>query len=272
MAILSKSGVFTQSVVGRERRERETARMKHEGGRMNSFAPPRQLKRYATLINVVMADLGFSIFESVLSREECDSLARTVGAAGRGRAGARNLMSNPTISSLSYDSRMLRIATEILGACAVPFRATLFDKSTSSNWHVCWHQDRALPLQNRVQFSEWGPWSTKAGVLYALAPAWALRRVVALRVYIDASTRSNGPLRVIPSSHKLGILSASELLRVVNSSRSTACLVNRGGVIAMRPLLLHSSTKACDNEPRRVVHIEYVNSLDVAPGVHLRVA
>ncbi len=219
-----------------------------------------------------MADIGFSIFENVLSREECHSLAKTVGSAGHGRAGARNLMSNPTISSLAYDSRMLRLAIGILGGCAVPFRATLFDKSTSSNWHVCWHQDRALPLRNRVQLSEWGPWSTKSGVLYALAPAWALRHIVALRVHVDASTYSNGPLRVIPSSHELGVLSASEILCAVNSSRSTACIVDRGGVVAMRPLLLHSSIKACDNKPRRVVHIEYANSLDIAPGVDLCIA
>jgi hypothetical protein len=154
-------------------------------------------------------------------------------------------MSNPAISSLAYDSRMLRFATEVLGTGAVPFRATLFEKSASSNWNVRWHQDRALPLRHRIQFSEWGPWSTKAGVLYALAPAWALRRVVALRVHIDASTRSNGPLRVIPGSHKPGVLSGSEVLRVVNSMPLTECIIDRGGVIAMRPLLLHSSSRVC---------------------------
>jgi hypothetical protein len=219
-----------------------------------------------------MDDLGFLVLENVLSREECDALAKTVGAVSRSRAGARNLMSDPAISSLACDSRLLRLATDVLGARAVPFRAILFDKSTSSNWHVSWHQDRALPIRNRVESSEWGPWSKKAGVLYALAPAWALRRVVALRVHIDASTNDNGPLRVIPGSHKLGVLSASEVLSVVNSSQSTACMVDVGGVVAMRPLLLHSSQKAFDKRPRRVVHIEYATSLDVAPGVHLCVA
>jgi ectoine hydroxylase-related dioxygenase (phytanoyl-CoA dioxygenase family) len=219
-----------------------------------------------------VSDLGFSIFENILSPEECNSLAKAIGGALSGRAGTRNLLSNPAVSSLAHDSRLLQLAAEALGTCAVPFRATLFDKSTDSNWHVCWHQDRALPLVKRIESLEWGPWSTKSGVLYALAPAWAMDGVVALRIHIDASTNSNGPLRVIPRSHKLGVISAPAITRTINSVPATTCIVGRGGVVAMRPLLLHSSTKAIDNEPRRVVHIEYASSLNIAPNVHLRVA
>src|SRR5436190_19693922 len=108
---------------------------------------------------------------------------------------------------------------------------------------MLWHQDRALPVSNRVASAEWGPWSTKGGVLYALAPAWALMRVVALRIHIDPSTNDNGPLRVIPGSHKAGVMSRVEILRVTNTHPARACVVGRGGVLAMRPLLLHSSIK-----------------------------
>ena len=221
-----------------------------------------------------MDDFGFSIFEDVLSHQECESLEKSFYGvdSSRGRAGARNLMSNAAIWSVATDSRFLRLATAILGEHAVPFRATLFDKSHASNWHVLWHQDRALPLLMRVQSAEWGPWSMKAGGLYALAPAWAMNRVVALRLSIDASTNSNGPLSVIPGSHKLGVMSSSEIRRVVNAGSPTVCIVGRGGVMAMRPLLLHSSRKASDNARRRVLHIEYANSLDLGSGVQLRVA
>ena len=70
----------------------------------------------------------------------------------------------------------------------MPFRATLFDKSPKSNWLVVWHQDTALTICERIDAAGWGPWSTKAGVLYAHAPAAALERVVALRVCLDDST------------------------------------------------------------------------------------
>jgi len=208
--------------------------------------------------------------EDVLSPQECGSLAKAVRPAGR--AGARNLMANPAVSSLAHDSRMLQLATLTLGIHALPFRATLFDKSSGSNWHVLWHQDRALPLLNRVHCHEWGPWSTKCGVLYALAPASALECVVALRIHIDASNETNGPLRVIPGSQTIGVMSAAQISAMVRDVSANVCVVGRGAVLAMHPLLLHSSSKATGNNRRRVLHIEYSNRFDFGNGVHLCVA
>ena len=222
-------------------------------------------------MNVSMTEPGFTIVDDVLSAQECDALVKSLGVAAD-RAGARNLMSNPTISSLAHDFRMRRLAGDMLGTVAFPFRATLFDKSTALNWHVLWHQDRALPLVNEVDCSDWGPWSTKCGVLYALAPAWALEPVVALRIHIDASLDRNGPLRVVPGSHKRGVMSAAQISQTVHEVPSRTCVVGRGGVLAMRPLLLHSSSKATDNQRRRVLHIEYTNRFDFGGGLHLCVA
>src|SRR5262245_48732581 len=170
----------------------------------------------------VTTDQGFSIFENILSSQECDALPKTVGAVSDGRAGSRNLMSNPAVSSLAYDFRSLRLTLKMLGTEAVPFRATLFDKSSAANWHVLWHQDRALPLLYEVSCSEWGPWSMKCGVRYALAPRWALERVVALRIHLDASGQENGPLRVIPGSHKSGVMNAEEIGNSVNAIPSVS--------------------------------------------------
>ena len=49
-------------------------------------------------------------------------------------------------------------------------------------------------------------------------------------------------------------------------------MVPRGGVLAMRPLLVHSSSKARANEPRRVLHLEYADALDLWPGLRLAIA
>ena len=218
-----------------------------------------------------MIDRGFSIFEHILSPQECDLLGAAVAPIIRRRAGARNLMSNPTISSLAHNSAMLALATQTLGQNAMPFRATLFDKCASSNWHVLWHQDRALPLAHRFDSGEWGPWSTKSGVAYALAPAWALEHVVALRIHIDACTDTNGPLRVLPGSHNAGVMRAAQISDAVKTVAPVPCLVGRGGVLAMRPLLLHSSSRATDDQRRRVLHIEYADRFDFGNGVRLRV-
>ena len=133
-------------------------------------------------------------------------------------------------------------------------------------------QDTALPLESKFDAAGWGPWSEKGGVLYAHAPSWALSRVIALRLHLDASTSENGPLRVIPDSHRAGILSDDEVLKQANESESEVCPVGRGGVLAMRPLLIHSSSKAVLGNPRRVLHIEYADSLELSPGVRLAIA
>lgn len=218
-------------------------------------------------------DPGFAIEETLLSATECDTLLQTLceTSVPRSRAGARHLMASPAVAALAGDPRLVAIAREKLGPNATPFRATLFEKSSQTNWLIPWHQDTALPLTSAFDAPQWSAWSEKGGTVYAHAPAWALSRVIALRVHLDASTADNGPLRVIPYSHGSGVLTDSALLDHVRHHHHVACLVPRGGVLAMRPLLIHSSSKARNTEPRRVLHIEYSESLDLSPGIRLAV-
>ena len=136
---------------------------------------------------------------------------------------------------------------------------------------IPWHQDTGLPLTNRFEMAGWGPWSEKADAAYAHAPAHALSRVIALRVPLDASTADNGPLRVVPGSHHGGVLSDQAVTQIVSTNARIECCVAQGGVIAMRPLIIHSSSKARGAKSRRVLHIEYVDCLDLASGVRLAV-
>lgn len=133
-------------------------------------------------------------------------------------------------------------------------------------------RDTALPLVAYTESQEWGPWSQKEGVLYAHAPRWALARVLALRVHLDDSTKENGSLRIIAGSHDAGVLSDEEVFSVARRSEYVECEVGRGGVLAMRPLLIHSSSKARSDKPRRVLHIEYADSLKLTDAVQLPVA
>ena len=221
-----------------------------------------------------MDDSGYLINDFIFTNDECDILlaALTQMETRRGRAGARHLMTTPAVAALAFDARLLQLAAEALGGRAVPYRATLFEKSGRANWLVVWHQDTALPLVSRVAASEWGPWSVKAGVLYAHAPTWALRRIIALRIHLDASTSQNGSLRVIPGSHRDGVLTDEEVFSRARAQNADECVVRRGGVVAMRPLLIHSSSKALVDAPRRVIHIEYADTLDLGPGLRLAVA
>jgi len=184
----------------------------------------------------------------------------------------RHVLGYGAVADLAREPRLLEIARGILGSEAFPFRATLFDKSPDANWLVVWHQDTALPLRGRRETQGWGPWSVKEGVVYAHAPASALSRVLALRVHLDDSMADNGPLRVLPGTHTLGVLSDDEVHVIATKVSPVDCLVPRGGVLAMRPLLVHSSSKSLSQDARRVLHIEYSASDRVAEDLELAIA
>lgn len=217
---------------------------------------------------------GFGIINDSLAQQDVDDLLEELSQANlpRSRAGVRHAMKLATVATIAQGSRLLGIAQQILGSSAFPFRATLFDKSPTANWLVVWHQDTALPLQERCEVPGWGPWSMKDGVTYAHAPANALSQVLALRVHLDDSTVDNGPLRVLPGTHTLGVLTDGSLHDLSTRVPAVDCLMPRGRVLAMRPLIVHASSKSQSEAPRRVLHIEYANSMNVADGLKLAIA
>ena len=108
-------------------------------------------------------------------------------------------------------------------------------------------------------------------MIYAHAPASALRSVLALRVHLDNSTEENGPIRFLPGTHMRGVLSDAEIDELTARLGPVSALAPRGGIVAMRQLILHSSPNMQSGHPRRVVHIEYAASLDVGDGLRLAI-
>jgi hypothetical protein len=225
------------------------------------------------LIPATSRDRGYAIAPDVFTRVEMVEVISALERSGlkRSKAGARHVLSVHVVSQLASDPRMIGLARRFAGSTPVPFRATLFDKSAASNWLVAWHQDTALPLRNQVSDPLWGPWTTKGGILHAHAPAHVLERVIALRVHLDDSTALNGPLRVLPDSHLHGILADQGIQQLARQTQPVDCVAPAGSVVAMRPLIVHASSKGSDGTPRRVLHIEYAASVDLGPGIELAV-
>jgi ectoine hydroxylase-related dioxygenase (phytanoyl-CoA dioxygenase family) len=218
---------------------------------------------------------GFVIMPRVLSTGEIFALLVALAdlKSSRTRAGIRHVLRHPAVSAIANDHRILALAKEILGGEAFPFRATLFDKSPESNWLITWHQDTALPLQTKHETPGWGPWSMKDGVTYAHAPASALQEVLALRVHLDASTEENGPLRVLPGTHNMGVLSDDAISELATKTAAIKCLAPAGGILVMRPLLIHASSKSqAGAGSRRVLHIEYAARPCFAQDLQLDIA
>ena len=217
---------------------------------------------------------GFAILPRLFSLEYLDRLIQKINelATRRSRAGVRHALELAPVAELSQQPQLIDLARAVLGPDAFPFRATLFDKSPTANWLVVWHQDTVLPLRARAEIPEWGPWSVKEGIHYAHAPAAVLSQVLALRVHLDDSSAKNGPLRVLPGTHGLGVLSDDSVHEVATRIAPVDCIAPKGAVVAMRPLIIHSSSKSHDETPRRVLHIEYAASNSTAEPLQLAIA
>ena len=221
-----------------------------------------------------IGDAGFAILPTLFSPEYLDQLLQKIdeSAPRRSRAGIRHALSLSPVTAVAREPQMIELAREVLGSEAFPFRATLFDKSPTANWLVVWHQDTALPLRERIDQSGWGPWSVKEGIDYAHAPSTALSQVLALRVSCDDSTLVNGPLRVLPGTHTLGVLTDDSIHELAAQITPVDCVAPKGGVVAMRPLVVHASSKSQTEMPRRVLHIEYAASESIVKPLQLAVA
>lgn len=214
---------------------------------------------------------GFALVPEVFPGQRIDGMLEEIARLSpvRTRAGFRHALRLDPVLKIANDPTLLNMARRILGPDAYPYRATLFDKSPASNWLVIWHQDIALPVRERANVPGWGPWSTKDGIAYTHAPADALSEVLALRVHLDDSTTHNGPLKVLPRTHNLGILCDDRLQELARQIPAVECVSPKGGVVAMRPLIVHASSKSQNERPRRVLHIEYAASEFIASPFRL---
>jgi len=213
------------------------------------------------------AEAGYFVAESVLSPIDVERLRQAIAnlPAGkevrrrRGVYGVRNLLEIcPEIRELARDARIRRFVAPILGNGAFAVRAVFFDKLPDANWSLFWHQDNAIAVIGRLDVPGFTGWSNKAGVWQVQPPADILSRMVAVRVHLDDCGPANGPLRVLPGSHRLGWLD-DELAEWKQRVPEVVCTVSAGGIVVMCPLTLHASAAATTPGHRRVIHIEFAN-------------
>ncbi|MDX2035488.1 MAG: phytanoyl-CoA dioxygenase family protein [Isosphaeraceae bacterium] len=207
---------------------------------------------------------GCATLSGILDPEACEHLLAVLAARETewaGWGGARNLFEIDAIREVALSQPIRRVAETVLGRGCSAVRALLFDKTASANWGVAWHQDLAVAVQARNDaVPGFGPWSIKAGVVHAVAPASVLERMLTIRLHLDACGPENGPLRVVAGSHRNGRIGAEDWSSSVWRGTQRVMTVERGGVVIFRPLLLHASSPAEQPSRRRVLHLEYASA------------
>jgi hypothetical protein len=217
---------------------------------------------------------GFTIVPDVVAPEVVAGLIAALDALGPSpaileRGGRTYAMRDllrlvPQVRTLAGSEALRVLVGAVLGPEAFVVRGLLFDKTPEANWPVPWHQDLTIAVKVRADVPGYGPWTVKGGVPHVRPPIAVLQRMLTLRVHLDDCDATRGPLRVLPGSHGHGRLEAGETRRWLEAVPPVSCQVPRGGVLVMRPLILHASSLATDPRHRRVLHLEY--AADRLPG------
>lgn len=206
---------------------------------------------------------GYAIVPTALSAAECDHWITVIATlppveTKERRGGERNLFQrSEAIRQLARHPVIISNVTKVLGDDCMAVRALYFDKTEGTNWSVPWHQDVTIAVRQRREVPGYGPWSVKCGIPHVQPPGAVLERMVAVRIHLDDCPLENGPLSVLPGSHRHGILTPGTLTPWLSRFTPTVCPVPRGGLLLMRPLLLHASSAAEYLGHRRVIHLEY---------------
>lgn len=138
-------------------------------------------------------------------------------------------------------------------------KSIYFDKPEDPNWFVPYHQDLTISVDKKLDIEGFKSWTIKQNQFAVRPPIEILQDNFTIRIHLDNTNEENGALKVIPKSHHKGICRFENIALTTQSEN--VCRIKKGGIMLMKPLLLHSSSKTKNNHQRRVIHIEFSRSI-----------
>lgn len=207
---------------------------------------------------------GFTIIPEVYTAAEIATLVAIInkadvsGPAFRKTAGLfairQFLKELPATKEFIFNKTLLNIIRQMGNGYFVA-KAIYFDKPEQSNWFVAWHQDLTISVNQKTDTPGFGPWTVKQDQYAVQPPLSVLENNFTIRIHLDDTDENNGALKVIPGSHLKGVYRPE----TIDWTKETAisCDVKMGGIMVMRPLLLHASSRSTNHNKRRVIHIEF---------------
>jgi len=212
---------------------------------------------------------GFTIINSIYTEEEVSRLLyvieNTESSGDTFRKSAdlfairQFLKEAPATLPVILNNNLRQIITSIFGNDYFIVKSIYFDKPEVSNWFVAYHQDLTISVDRKTEIDHFGPWTVKQNQFAVQPPLHVLENIYTIRIHLDETNQDNGALKVVPQSHSKHIYRPENINW--ETETETTCNVEKGGIMIMKPLLLHSSGRTINNKRRRVIHIEFSSAL-----------
>ncbi len=215
---------------------------------------------------------GFVIIDTVFTHDEVTNIISVINEAvcsnltdktPTGLFAIRRFFKEiPEATSLILNEKLLSIIESLFGNRHFVVKSIYLDKPPQSNWFVPYHQDLTISVNRKVDLPGFNNWTVKQDQFAVQPPLQILENNFTIRIHLDDTDENNGALKVIAGSHSKGICRPGTC--GWSMEKEIVCCVKRGGVMIMRPLLLHASNKTVNHQQRRVIHIEFSNA--ILPG------
>ncbi|MEQ8416305.1 MAG: phytanoyl-CoA dioxygenase family protein [Imperialibacter sp.] len=214
-----------------------------------------------------LVENGFTIVEDIYSQEDTNEILEVIDAVDKAKPTFRKsadlfairqfLKEVPEAISLVFNKRLTKVISQFLGENYFVVKSIYFDKPEASNWYVSYHQDLTISVDRKRNLPGFTSWTTKQNQYAVQPPLEVLENIFTVRVHLDDTDENNGALKVIPKSHMKKIYRPQTI--DWSSETEVTCCVKKGGIMVMKPLLLHSSGRTVNNKKRRVIHLEFSN-------------
>jgi ectoine hydroxylase-related dioxygenase (phytanoyl-CoA dioxygenase family) len=210
---------------------------------------------------------GYTVINQVYSNEEVDKILFAIGQLNSNKDTFRKsadlfairqfLKELPSSIDIIFNNTLSTILRGLLGNKYFVVKSIYFDKPSSSNWFVSYHQDLTISVDKKGNQPGFNNWTVKQNQFSVQPPVDILENIVTVRIHLDDTDENNGALKVIAKSHLKGVSRPETIDR--QSETESSCCVLKGGIMLMKPLLLHSSGRTTNDRQRRVIHIELSN-------------
>lgn len=219
------------------------------------------------MINDFFSKNGYAIINDIYTDEEINSILKIIENSESTNDAFRKTQDVfairkvvneiPGIKPYIFNDNLKEIIKSIGDENFFVVKSIYFDKPETSNWFVAYHQDLTISVNNKQEINGYSNWTKKQNQFAVQPPLDILENIFTIRIHLDDTTNENGAVKVIEKSHLQGI-SRPELIDW-NKEKETICEVHKGGIMLMKPLTLHSSTRTTNGKRRRVLHIEFSN-------------